>query len=117
MKASTRTIPERLRGTLAATLLLAIMLGATTLPAQAESGIPWNDLSQEEQAVLGKHRSEWSRLTPGKQQKLRQGARQYLQLSPEKRQAVERKHNQYEQMSPREREKLRNSYRRQKSRH
>jgi len=113
--AATRTTPELLRRAFCTSLLYAFIL-AVTPPVQAAQGIPWSELSKQEQSVLGKHRSDWSSLGPDRQKKLRQGARQYLELSPEKRQAVERKHNQYEKMSPREREKLRKKYYRQKSR-
>lgn len=116
MKTAIRTTPERPCRPRLALLLLAALLACSAAPARSETGIPWQDLSRDEQDVLRKHRADWSRLNPGQQRKMRQGARQYLELPPEKRRAVERKHSQYEKMSPREREQLREKYSRQKRR-
>jgi hypothetical protein len=111
MKKVTRIIPEVPRRLLPFGILLTGILSLAAAPAYPDAAIPWQDLSQEEQSVLAKHRSDWSSLSPGQQRKLRNGAHQYLQLPPDKRKAVERKHSQYEKMSPREREQLREKYR------
>ena len=114
MKTRSPTIPELLRRTGLASMPLAVMLAISATPAQSAQGIPWQDLSREEQSVLAKQRPEWSSLSPERQQKLLNGARRYLQLPPDKRKAVERKFSQYEKMSPGERKKLRDKYNRQK---
>jgi hypothetical protein len=85
---------------------------------QAEStrngGVPWGDLSGDEQATLKDHRRNWTGYSPTEQKKLRQGARRYLELPPGERDAVKRKQQQYKNMSPREREQLREKYRKQR---
>jgi Protein of unknown function (DUF3106) len=76
-------------------------------------GVPWSDLSGNEQNVLKDHRRKWSSYSPAEQNKLRQGASRYLNLPPRERDAVKRKQQQYKNMSPQEREQLREKYRKQ----
>jgi Protein of unknown function (DUF3106) len=76
-------------------------------------GVPWSDLSGDEQATLKDHRRNWTGYSPAEQNKLRQGARRYLDLPPRERDAVKRKQQQYKNMSPQEREQLREKYRKQ----
>ncbi|MDH3980674.1 MAG: DUF3106 domain-containing protein [Gammaproteobacteria bacterium] len=94
--------------------LLAVSLGASTVPAYADQGIPWRSLSQDEQTVLRKHQHNWPDKSPGEQARLLRGARKYLELPADKREAVEHKRDQYQRMSPAERERLRKKYSKQK---
>ena len=112
-KAANRTMADMTLKTVLAALL-AIALGAGSLAAGADQGIPWNSLSQDEQSVLRKHQRNWPDKSREEQRRLQKGARKYLELPPEKRRAVERKRDQYQRMSPAEREKLRRKYSKQK---
>ena len=107
-------VPDmQLRGACIA-LLLGCLLSAFSLPALAERGIPWNQLTDGEQEVLQKHRRSWSSYDRGEQSRLQRGARSYLELPREKREAVRRKRDEYKRMSPEERERLRKQYSRER---
>ncbi|MCU0972262.1 MAG: DUF3106 domain-containing protein [Gammaproteobacteria bacterium] len=70
----------------ALSVALLLVLGASA----ASAGIRWEDLSPDEQRILGRTKERWRDISPDEQQRLRRGAERWQQLSPDQRQGVER---------------------------
>ena len=86
----------------------AALLTVAALPALADgesqgppgSGIPWQQLSPEQQRVLGQFRGRWDRMPPQQQEALLRGAQRWESLSPEQRQRIEQRAEQWRNMTP-----------------
>ncbi|MCM2310465.1 MAG: DUF3106 domain-containing protein, partial [Steroidobacteraceae bacterium] len=93
----------------------AVLLLVAALPALADgdpqgasnASIPWQQLSPEQQRVLGQFRGRWNQMPPMQQEALLRGAERWETLSPEQRQRIEQRAEQWRNMSPEQREEAR----------
>jgi len=69
--------------------------------------VPWQQLSPEQQRVLGQFRGRWDRMPPQQQEALLRGAERWESLSPDQRQRVEQRAQQWRNMTPEQREDAR----------
>ena len=72
-----------------------------------QPGVGWEQLSPEQQKVLGQFRGRWERLPPGQQQSLLRGAERWESMTPEQRERVKQRTERWQNMSPEEQQRAR----------
>ena len=72
--------------------------------AQPVPGVPWAQLTPEQQTVLEPYRERWNQLPPDRQQAFARGADRWQQMTPEQRQKMQER---WRHAPPEQREKMR----------
>src|SRR5882724_7262323 len=115
--------PETRKMSKGYSLVLAVLLAAAT-PAfaqqppqappgsQASQGVPWSNLSGEQQKLLGKFSGDWNTLPPERQQALARGSDRWLQMSPDQRGQAQQRFQQFRSLPPEQRNALRDRWQR-----
>jgi hypothetical protein len=94
-------------------LIVLVMFTVDLVWAQGEGkGVPWNQLSVEEQTVLQRFGDKWDQLSPRRQERLLKGARKWSAMSPEQRQEAQHRFRQWQTMPDEQREQLRERFQR-----
>lgn len=65
--------------------VLALWMLAPAAFAADARGVPWEQLSGEEQRLLKPFEQRWGGLAPERQERLRQGAQRWSSMTPEER--------------------------------
>lgn len=93
---------------LCATLLLAVAVPAIADGSRdTQPGVTWEQLSPDQQKVLGQFRGRWDNLPPGQQQSLMRGAERWESMTPEQRDRVKQRTERWQNMTPDERQRAR----------
>ncbi len=93
---------------------LVLLVVSVALPAWAQSdpsGVPWDGLTPQEQAVLKPFAESWNQLEPGKQERLRRGAARWSTMNPEERREAREKFQRWRNLPPEQRQELRERWR------
>ena len=91
----------------------AALLLAGTAPAIADDAgqgrgrVQWQQLTPEQQQVLGQFRGRWNDLPPDQQQALLRGARRWESMTPEQRAQTSERAEQWQNLSPEQRQQVR----------
>ncbi len=81
--------------------------------AQSEStGVPWDQLSAEEQEVLKPFADRWDQFTPERQARLQKGAGRWGSMGPEERGQARKRFSRWKQLSPEKRARVREKFKR-----
>ena len=72
-----------------------------------QPGVTWEQLSPDQQKVLGQFRGRWDDLPPGQQQSLMRGAERWESMTPEQRERVKQRTERWQNMTPDERQRAR----------
>jgi hypothetical protein len=112
---------KRMLGSLA--LAVALVLVGSSVHAQersegpgntvseaTEPGVPWSELSVQQQRVLEPYRQRWSSMPPGRQQAMARGAERWDTLTPEQRAKAQDRFRQWQELPPGDRERARERY-------
>ncbi len=94
---------------------LVLLVVSVALPAWAQSdpsGVPWDGLTPQEQAVLKPFAESWNQLEPGKQERLRRGAARWSTMNPEERREAREKFQRWRNLPPEQRERIRQRFQR-----
>ncbi len=84
-------------------------------PAGTEAstaGVPWNNLSADQQKLLGKFSGNWSTLPPERQQALARGSERWLSMTPEQRGKAQDRFQRWHSLPPERRQMLRDRWER-----
>jgi hypothetical protein len=87
------------------------LLLAAAAPAIADDsrdtqpGVSWQQLSPEQQRVLGQFRGRWDQLPPGQRQSLMRGAERWESMTPEQRERVKQRTERWQNMTPDEQQR------------
>ena len=98
--------------------LVAASLLAFAPPATAQQthagppAVAWDQLSAEQQQVLGRFREEWNALPPGRQQALSRGAERWQKMSPEQREMARQRFDRWQSLPTEDRQRIRERYER-----
>ena len=93
---------------LCATLLMAVAVPAIADGSRdTQPGVTWEQLSPDQQKVLGQFRGRWDNLPPGQQQSLMRGAERWESMTPEQRERVKQRTERWQNMTPDERQRAR----------
>ena len=93
---------------LCATLLLAAAMPAIADGSRdSQPGVTWEQLSPDQQKVLGQFRGRWDNLPPGQQQSLMRGAERWESMTPEQRDRVKQRTERWQNMTPDEQQRAR----------
>jgi len=74
------------------------------------SGIAWDELTKEEQQILGPLKDRWNNLPLERQKKLRKGARRWASMTPGERARAKDRLKRWKSLSPEQRELIRRRY-------
>ena len=89
-------------------LLLAVAAPAIADDSRdTQPGVSWQQLSPEQQRVLGQFRGRWDQLPPGQQQSLMRGAERWESMTPEQRERVKQRTERWQNMTPDEQQRAR----------
>jgi len=75
-------------------------------------GIPWEDLSDDEKAVLTPFKNQWSNFPKHRQDNLRKGVNRWQSLTPKERQAFKKRFGKWKNFSPEKRQRIRKRFKR-----
>lgn len=92
-----------------------ILLFSNGEPAWAQSetgGVPWDQLSQDEQQVLRPLQDQWDHLPPSRQERLRKGAKRWESLSAEQREKLKERFQRWKELPPERQERIRKRFER-----
>ncbi|MBK7904224.1 MAG: DUF3106 domain-containing protein [Proteobacteria bacterium] len=68
--------------------------------SQPAPGVPWTQLTPEQQKMLEAYRERWSSIPPERQQAIARSADRWQQMSPEQQQQAEQRLQQWQSLPP-----------------
>ncbi len=99
------------------TILLSVLLTLSLLASGAlaqtnSSGIPWDQLSPQEQRTLKRFADRWDDFPAARQERLRRGANRWSQMNPEERRSAKHNFRKWKQLSREQQERVRKRFER-----
>ena len=70
----------------------------------------WEQLTPDQQQMLGPYRKQWDRLPPQQREDLARGAARWQDMTPEQRERAQQRLKQWQNLPPEDRERVRERY-------
>ena len=88
-----------------------LILLALLLPLGVQAAPPeWNQLSPDQQQILGRYQGNWDAMPEHKRRRLADNAARWSSMTPEQRQRARTKHEAMKTLSPQQRQDLRQRF-------
>src|SRR6185295_694169 len=90
-----------------ATCVAALLASTAAGSARADDGVPWQQLSPEQQQTLQQFKEQWDQLPADRQRQLVEGAERWKSLSPVEREQTKERLQRWQSLEPEDRERMR----------